>query len=94
MVATKAQLRKLEAALKRAGTLSLEHSDAVKKAQVLFAEVFGEDVPEEALGLRSATPREEVGHLFNEAACHGEPTVPWGEVAKEMNRLMNEPEDE
>lgn len=69
---TKKQLKKLERALEKAANLGAAHANAVRDAEHVFEEVFGEDVPEESYSIVSNSPAEEVGSLFNNFVNHSE----------------------
>jgi len=72
MAATDFKLIKLERALERAATLSSAHAQAVQVAEKVFAQTFGEDVPEESFKMVGATSKDEVGYLFNEIVNYDE----------------------
>jgi hypothetical protein len=72
MAATDFKLVKLERALECAARLSSAHAEAVKAAEKVFEQTFGEDVPEESFKMTGGTNKNEVGHLFNEMVNHDE----------------------
>ena len=72
MTSTDFKLIKLERALERAARLSSVHAEAVKVAEKVFKQTFGEEVPEESFKITGGNNKNEVGHLFNEMVNHDE----------------------
>lgn len=75
-------------ALNKAAILEQKHTDAVRNAELVFLEVFGEDIPEENLTMEGNTGKEEVGSLFNNFVNHGENMA--GNTIKELVQKINE----
>jgi hypothetical protein len=85
---SKENLKRLMKALNKAAILEQKHTDAVRNAELVFLEVFGEDIPEENLTMEGNTGKEEVGSLFNNFVNHGENMA--GNTIKELVQKINE----
>lgn len=85
---SKENLKRLMKALNKAAILEQKHTDAVRNAELVFLEVFGEDIPEENFTMEGNTGKEEVGSLFNNFVNHGENMA--GNTIKELVQKINE----